>query len=75
MSRFNLLTWSRKRKFIVAAEKELAKKRKTAWLKNVDEFLAFNSWDRTWGNMVKNIEKSYLQNNNSKSKIQEKKYV
>ena len=60
--------------FIVAAEKELAKKRKTAWLKNVDEFLAFNSWDRTWGNMVKNIERSYLQNNNSKSKIQEQKY-
>ncbi len=61
--------------FITAAEKELAKKRKTAWLKNVDEFLAFNSWDRTWGNMVKNIEKTYLQNIDLKFLTKEKKYV
>lgn len=61
--------------FIAAAEKELAKTRKTIWLKKVDEFLAFNSWDRTWGQMVRNIEQAFLQNTNSKTKIQEKKYV
>jgi UDP-galactopyranose mutase len=41
--------------FIAAAEKELAKKRRTAWLKKVDEFLAGNSWDRTWSQMVRHI--------------------
>lgn len=61
--------------FIVAAEKELAKKHKTAWLKNVDQFLAFNSWDRTWGNMVKNIEKTYIENTTLKFPIEEKQYV
>lgn len=42
--------------FIAAAEKELAKKRRTAWLKKVDEFLQGNSWDRTWSQMVRHIE-------------------
>jgi glycosyltransferase involved in cell wall biosynthesis len=45
--------------FIAAAEKELAKKRKTPWLKQVDEFLAFHSWDRTWGQMVRLIEQTH----------------
>jgi UDP-galactopyranose mutase len=61
--------------FIAAAEKELAKTRKTSWLKKVDEFLAFNSWDRTWGQMVRNIEQTFLQNTNSKTILKEKKYV
>jgi glycosyltransferase involved in cell wall biosynthesis len=42
--------------FIKAAEKELAKKSKQVWLKKVDEFLAGNSWDRTWSKMVRQIE-------------------
>lgn len=42
--------------FIAAAEMELNKKRKGSWLRRVDDFLAFNSWDRTWSQMVRHIE-------------------
>jgi len=58
--------------FIKAAEKELNKKRKTAWLKKVDDFLLYNSWDRTWGQMVRHIEDAYVLNN-EKSKLKTKK--
>jgi len=61
--------------FIAAAEKELAKKRKTAWLQKVDEFLLYNSWDRTWGQMVRNIEDTFVKNTETKTKLKEKKYV
>lgn len=61
------------REFIDAAEKELSKKRKTSWLNKVDDFLLYNSWDRTWGQMVRNIENAYLLNN-SKS-LKESVYV
>lgn len=47
--------------FITAAESELRKKRKASWLKKVDEFLAGNSWDRTWSQMVRNIEQTLSQ--------------
>lgn len=60
--------------FIVAAEKELSKKRKSAWLSKVDDFLAFNSWDRTWGQMVRQIEET-MNSTLSKTKLKEKKYV
>jgi glycosyltransferase involved in cell wall biosynthesis len=60
--------------FIAAAETELKRKRKTAWLKKVDEFLAFNSWDRTWSQMVRNIEDT-LQVISLKNKVKEKIYV
>jgi glycosyltransferase involved in cell wall biosynthesis len=55
--------------FIKAAEKELGKKRKASWLKKVDDFLLYNSWDRTWGQMVRHIEDAYL----LKSKLKTKK--
>jgi glycosyltransferase involved in cell wall biosynthesis len=58
--------------FIAAAEKELAKKRKTSWLKKVDDFLLYNSWDRTWGQMVRHIEDAYVLNS-EKSKLKTKK--
>ena len=58
--------------FIKAAEKELGKKRKTSWLKKVDEFLLYNSWDRTWGQMVRHIEDAYLLNT-EESKLKTKK--
>ena len=61
------------KEFIAAAEKELSMKRKSAWLKKVDEFLLFNSWDRTWGQMVRLIEESHIKN--EKLKVKEKKYV
>jgi len=55
--------------FIKAAEKELSKKRKASWLKKVDDFLLYNSWDRTWGQMVRHIEDANL----LKSKLKTKK--
>lgn len=60
--------------FIRAAEKELKKKRKAAWLKKVDDFLAFNSWDRTWSQMVRTIEDT-LEQVSAKNKVKEKVYV
>jgi UDP-galactopyranose mutase len=61
--------------FIKAAEKELKKKRNSKWLKKVDEFLAFNSWDRTWSQMVRNIEDTLEQTISEKIKVKEKLYV
>lgn len=58
--------------FIKAAEKELSKKRKTSWLNKVDDFLLYNSWDRTWGQMVRHIEDAYVLNS-EKSKLKTKK--
>jgi glycosyltransferase involved in cell wall biosynthesis len=60
--------------FINAAEEELNKKRKTSWLKKVDDFLLYNSWDRTWGQMVRHIEDAYVLNTESKLK-ERKAYV
>ena len=62
------------KEFISAAEKELDKKRKGSWLKKVDEFLLYNSWDRTWGQMVRTIEETLIQTTSSKTK-KEKIYV
>jgi glycosyltransferase involved in cell wall biosynthesis len=39
----------------------------------VDEFLLYNSWDRTWGKMVRHIEEAL--NNNLKSTVKEQAYV
>ncbi|MES2882480.1 MAG: hypothetical protein V4676_10055, partial [Bacteroidota bacterium] len=61
--------------FIAAAEKEFDTINKGEWLKEVDEFLAFNSWDRTWGGMVRNIEKTYFQNIFTNNLMEGKKYV
>jgi UDP-galactopyranose mutase len=59
--------------FIAAAEKELNKKRKSSWLKKVDEFLLYNSWDRTWGQMVRTIEDTLIKT--TKTKLKEQAYV
>ncbi|RYZ27330.1 MAG: glycosyltransferase, partial [Chitinophagaceae bacterium] len=62
--------------FITAAESELAKKRRSAWVKKVDEFLAGNSWDRTWSQMVRNIEQTLNQRAATlKTGTEEKAYV
>jgi len=58
--------------FMKAAEKELSKKRKTSWLRKVDDFLLYNSWERTWGQMVRHIEDAYILNR-EKTKLKEKK--
>jgi UDP-galactopyranose mutase len=54
------------KEFIAAAETELAVKRRTAWVKKVDQFLEGNSWDRTWSQMVRHIEAAVLQNKSVK---------
>ena len=59
--------------FITAAEKELNKKRKSSWLKKVDDFLLYNSWDRTWGQMVRTIEDTLIKT--TKTKLKEQAYV
>jgi glycosyltransferase involved in cell wall biosynthesis len=61
--------------FIKASELELNKKRRTGWLKKVDDFLAFNSWDRTWSQMVRHIETTYLENETLKKKVKGNLYV
>jgi glycosyltransferase involved in cell wall biosynthesis len=61
--------------FIKVADTELKAKKKSVWLKKVDEFLAFNSWDRTWSQMVRNIEDTLVQITSAKSKVKEKIYV
>ncbi|HVG41738.1 MAG TPA: glycosyltransferase family 1 protein [Chitinophagaceae bacterium] len=62
--------------FIVAAEAELLKKRKAAWRKKVDEFLSGNSWDRTWSQMVRNIEAAVTQSTTTmKTGTEKKVYV
>jgi UDP-galactopyranose mutase len=62
--------------FITAAESELAKKRKAAWRKKVDEFLSGNSWDRTWSQMVRNIEAAVTQGTTTlKTGTEKKVYV
>jgi glycosyltransferase involved in cell wall biosynthesis len=66
---------SNAKEFIDAAEKELSKKRRTAWLNKVDDFLAFNSWDRTWSQMVRNIEDTLEQNTTIKKKVKGNLYV
>jgi UDP-galactopyranose mutase len=66
---------SNAQEFIAAAEKELAKKRRSAWLKKVDEFLMGNSWDRTWSKMVRLIDTTLTQSTNIKGTVKEKVYV
>lgn len=42
--------------FMMYAKKELKTKTRKIWLNKVDNFLAGNSWDRTWSQMVRQIE-------------------
>lgn len=55
------------KEFIAAAEAELSKKSRTAWMKKVDAFLEGTSWDRTWSQMVRNIEATIQQNSTVKA--------
>jgi UDP-galactopyranose mutase len=58
---------------IAHAEQELQNTNKENWLKKVDSFLAGNSWDRTWSQMVRQLEN--LITLNEKNNKEEKKYV
>ena len=46
--------------FLVHGESILNEGSNAAWLTKVDSFLAGNSWDRTWAQMVKHIENSLV---------------
>ena len=59
--------------FIRAAEFELNRTDKREWLNKVDTFLADNSWDNTWHQMVMLINSTWKIND--KTKINEKVYV
>lgn len=60
--------------FIKCAEAELKKKNRNAWQKKVDAFLADISWDRTWSQMVRLIEKN-LNVKTTTPPLKEKLYV
>jgi UDP-galactopyranose mutase len=53
--------------FIMYAEKELKKRSRKAWLNKVDNFLSGNSWDRTWSQMVRQIENIFSTTQTSSS--------
>lgn len=64
------------KEFIQAAEKELNTSDRSSWLHKVDEFIADNSWDNTWKEMMVHLtrklkEKQLL----SQSKTKERVYV
>lgn len=63
--------------FIQQAEQELAQEDKTAWLARSDAFLANNSWDNTWQQMMELINERlatkqalFANNNRKKEKSQ-----
>ncbi|HVG42086.1 MAG TPA: glycosyltransferase family 1 protein [Chitinophagaceae bacterium] len=60
--------------FVKCGETILKKKSTKAWLSKVDSFLAGNSWDRTWSEMVKHIENK-ISVTTTKTKVKEKAYV
>jgi UDP-galactopyranose mutase len=55
--------------FIRAAEHQLNSPRYDDWLKDVDNFLANNSWDNTWAKMASIVKDAQLQKLNAKAKI------
>ncbi len=62
--------------FVKHGEAILEMKEKEAWLKKVDSFLAGNSWDRTWSQMVKHIEnKLQADTTSTGNKNKEKVYL
>jgi UDP-galactopyranose mutase len=60
--------------FIRAAQLELDKEDRQPWLNKVDAFLADNSWDNTWHQMLTLIDKTWKQLN-YQTKIKVKTYV
>ncbi|HYJ63775.1 MAG TPA: glycosyltransferase, partial [Parafilimonas sp.] len=60
--------------FIHAAQIELDKKDRKPWLNQVDAFLADNSWDNTWEQMLILIDETWKQINN-KTTLKVKTYV
>ncbi|GAC1379444.1 MAG: hypothetical protein NVSMB45_01570 [Ginsengibacter sp.] len=62
--------------FISSAEKELSVADKSAWLEKVDTFLASNSWDNTWEQMMDHIQEVLIKkNSNIHPNLKQKSYV
>ncbi|GAC1584647.1 MAG: glycosyltransferase family 1 protein [Ginsengibacter sp.] len=62
--------------FISSAEKELSVANKSAWLEKVDTFLASNSWDNTWEQMMDHIQEVLIKkNSNIHPNLKQKSYV
>jgi glycosyltransferase involved in cell wall biosynthesis len=61
---------------VKCGDKILKSRAKKSWLTKVDQFLAGNSWDRTWSEMAKHIETAMAANTTMKTPTQkEKLYV
>lgn len=61
--------------FIAAAERIFSKHDKTAWLRRVDDFLASNSWDKTWAAMLQLMNMAIKDNTTINSKKTKEAYV
>jgi glycosyltransferase involved in cell wall biosynthesis len=61
--------------FVDAAEKELHNRDKRAWLKEVDDFLAGNSWDMTCYDMLKYVKQQLKKTSNHSIKTREVQHV
>jgi UDP-galactopyranose mutase len=61
--------------FINAAEIELSTPSREKWLAEVDALLSDNSWDNTWLNMVKLIDKTMKGNKNLLTNLNKEVYV
>lgn len=61
--------------FVAAAERIFSRHDKTAWLQKVDEFLANNSWDKTWAAMFKLMNKAVKDNQTINTQKTKEAYV
>jgi UDP-galactopyranose mutase len=61
--------------FVQAAERIFKRTDKNAWLQKVDDFLANNSWDKTWGAMFKLMNMAIKDNTTITSKKTKEAYV
>ncbi|MGV3657945.1 MAG: glycosyltransferase family 1 protein [Chitinophagaceae bacterium] len=60
---------------VKCGETILKKKTRKSWLAKVDAFLAGNSWDKTWSQMVKHIENKLTAKQSITTTEKEKQYV
>jgi UDP-galactopyranose mutase len=61
--------------FVAAAERIFKRHDKTAWLQKVDDFLANNSWDKTWAAMFKLMNMAIRDNTTINTKKTKEAYV
>lgn len=61
--------------FVTAAKTILKEEDDGSWLERVDTFLANNSWDNTWSEMMELIRKTYAEKHSITTKTKERVYV